>query len=306
MRRELTSLVLVLFLLLGGAAFSQERESLNWLLYEQGNASLALREFGQALQYYKLAISSAGIFPEAEMAIGDVYLAEGEFELAIGEYVKAYNQRKAFYIFESQYDALYKLAHLYEGQELYKLMEDRLTSIVADDKHFIETANSHLRTQIEKNYLEKGIDHVLVLYRFEDSFAAKAHSKLGWFYYRTGRFSQSMSNLLYSVIYGVSEVNAYLRERDVNYQFASLQDVLTAADKSNELRRFISEIELYKDLYYLAGATFADGYPQHSLALWGLLSGFGSSGEYQGLSRRQLKSPWVEPLIGATGKTEGG
>ena len=266
---------------------------------------MSMKEFGKALQYYKDAISAAGIFPEAEMAIGDVYFEEGEFDLALAQYQKAYNQRKGFYIFESQYDVLYKIARLYESQELYKLMEDRLNSIVGDDKHFAETITSRLRSQIEKNYLDKGLDHVLQLYRFDASFAVKAHSKLGWFYYRTGRFSQSMSHLLYSVIYAVSEINAYLRERDINYEFASLQYVLAAVEKSSDLQSFIGEVELYKDLYYLAGATFADGYPQHALDLWGLISRFTSAGTYQDLSRRQVMNPHIEPLLGSSAKPRG-
>ncbi len=283
----------------------QDRQSQNWILFEQGNASMAAKEFGRALQYYKDAISSAGIFPEAEMAIGDVYFEEGEFDLAASQYQKAYNQRKGFYISDSQYDVLYRMARLYESQELYKLMEDELTAVVADDRHFIETATSRMRTQIEKNYLEKGLDHVLLLYRFDSSFALKAHSRLGWFYYRTGRFSQSISHLLYSVIYEVSEINSYIRERDINYEFASLQDVLAAVEKSGELQAFAGEVELYKDLYYLAGSTFAAGYPQHALELWSLISRFASSGAYRELSRQQVRSPRIEPLLGSAGKSQG-
>lgn len=259
---------------------------------------MSVKEFGKALQYYKDAIAAAGIFPEAEMAIGDVYFEEGEFDLAANQYQKAYNERKGFYISNSQYDVLYKFARLYESQELYKLMEDALSSVVADDKHFTETETSHLRTQVNKNYLDKGLDHVLLLYRFEPSFAVRAHSKLGWFYYRTGRFSQSIGHLLYSVIYHVSEINAFLRERDINYEFSSLQDVLTAVEKSSELQRFANEVDFFKDLYYLAGSTFAAGYPQHAMDLWSLVSNYASAGTYQDLARRQVKSPRTEPLLG--------
>jgi len=298
-------LVAVLFSFLVCSVFSQDRQSQDWLLFEKGNASMSMKEFGKALQYYKDAIAAAGIFPEAEMAIGDVYFEEGEFDLSASQYQKAYNERNGFYISDSQYDVLYKLARLYESQELYKLMEDDLSAIVADDKHFAETATSRLRTQIDNNYLSKGLDHVLLLYRFEPSFAVRAHSKLGWFYYRTGRFSQSISHLLYSIIYDVSEINASLRERDINYEFSSLQEVLAAVEKSSELQRFASEVDFYKDLYYLAGSTFAAGYPQHALDLWSLVTRFASSGVYQDLSRRQFKSPRTEPLIGNGSKALG-
>jgi len=279
-------------------SFGATRESKSWLLYEQGNAAISRKEFGEALRLYKDAVATAGIFPEAELAIGDVYLEEGEFDLARNQYEKAYNQRKAFSIDDSKYDALYRLAHLYEGQELYKLMEDRLLTIVADDKHFAETPNSRLRTQVEKNYFDRGIDHVLLLYSFSDAFASNAHSKLGWFYYRTGRFSQSISHLLYSVVNCVGQITSFLQERDVDFQFSTLQGLLSAVQKSKELSDYAHGVELYRDLYYLAGATFAAGYPQHSIDIWKLLSGFESAGPWQGLSLKQVKSPWIEPLLG--------
>ena len=289
-------LVLCLFLT-APAIFSADQKTAYWLTYEQGNAAIAKKEFGQALQLYKEAVSQAGIFPEAEMAIGDVYLEEGEWELARRQYEKAYNERNAFYVPNSRYDVLYKLASLFESQELYNQMEDDLGLIIADDKSYAETATSRLRTQVEKNYFEKGIDRVLLLYTFEDTFAAAAHSKLGWFYYRTGRFSPSVSHLLYSVLYHVSQIKTYLEESDAEYQFSTLEELLASTQRSKELLDYATAVGLFKDLYYLAGAAYAVGYPQHSLMLWNLLSNIPSAGIYQDLSKKQAKSPWIEPLL---------
>jgi hypothetical protein len=279
--------------------------SRSWFVYEQGNASFARKEYGQALKFYKDAIGMAGIFPEAEMGLGDVYLAEGEFTIARVQYEKAYNLRNGFYIAETKYDLLYKLAHLFENQELYKLMEDRLGDITVDDKHFAESQNSQLRTQVEKNFLQKGLDHVLLLYGFNDAFAVNAHSKLGWFYYRTGRFSQAISHLLYSTIDRVGQINGYLRESDVDYQFSTLQDMLAAVAASPELARYVADSDLFKDLYYLAGATFANGYPAHAMTAWKLIAGQAGAGMYQELSRKQIRKPTIEPLLGSSagGKT---
>ncbi len=268
-----------------------------WLLYEQGNTAAAQKEYGVALEMYKSAIEGAGIFPEAEAAIGDVYLAEGEASLAQRQYEKAYNLRKSFYIPDQQYDILYKLANLFEIQQLYKDMEDSLSSIVLDDKRFQETPNQRLRTQLEKNYFDKGIDRVLVLYSFDDSFAAAAHSKLGWFYYRTGRFAQSVPQLLYSVIYRASEIERVRKERDVDFEFSTLSELLTAVNSDDELKAYATSTGLFKDLYYLAGSTFADGYPQHAAGLWKLLSSLPAAGQFRDLAARQLKKPFVEPLL---------
>jgi hypothetical protein len=268
-----------------------------WLIFEQGNTAASQKEYGRALQLYKAAIESAGIFPEAEAAIGDVYLEEGEAALAQRQYEKAYDLRKSFYIPDDQYAILYKLANLFELQQLYKRMEDSLSSIIADDKRFQETPNQRLRTQVEKNYLEKGLDRVIELYSFDDSFAAAAHSKLGWFYYRTGRFTQAVSQLLYSVVYRASQVEKYSRERDVEQEFASLGELLRIIDASQELKAYADSAGLFKDLYYLAGSTFAAGYPAHSSAIWKLLSASPAAGQYGALAARQLKKPFTEPLL---------
>lgn len=298
MRRVATCTILLAAALLWGQGFAQDKQPASWLLFEQGNALVARKEYGQALQQYKSAISSAGIFPEAEMAIGDVFKEEGELELAEKQYEKAYNLRNAFYISDSKYDVLYRLADLFKDQDLFKLMEDRLNAIVADDKHFQETPNFQQRTQIERLFLEKGLDRVLTLYAFDDTFATEAHSELGWFYYRTGRYALSVSHLLYSVVYRMSELKAYMKERDVDFEYSTIQDLLTGAGGSLDTSAYLERAGLFKDLYYLAGATFTSGYPQHSMTIWKIIANSAAAGTYRDLSRRQLKAPFVEPLLG--------
>jgi tetratricopeptide (TPR) repeat protein len=305
MRGKVALLTILAIMAISPALMAADTISRSWSIYEQGNAALARKEYGQALKFYKDAIDVAGIFPEAEMGLGDVYMAEGEFSIARSQYEKAYSNRNAFYIADAKYDVLYKLAHLFEEQELYKLMEDRLASIVSDDRHYSETPNSQMRTQVEKNYLSRGLDRTLTLYGFNDAFAMTAHSKLGWFYYRTGRFSQAISHLLYSTISRVSQINGYLREGDIDYQFSALNDALNSVELNPELKGYVVRSDLYKDLYYLAGATFANGYPGHALTLWRLIADQPGAGAYQEMSKKQLKKPSIEPLLGAIGPASG-
>ena len=299
MRATVILVLLVTLWLVGFPGFGQNQQRpASWLSFEEGNALVSQKEFGKALEKYKEAIASAGIFPEAEMAIGDVYQEEGELDLARKQYEKAYNMRSSFYIPDSKYDVLYKLARLFEDQDLFKLMEDRLNEIVADDKHFVETPTFQQKTQIERNFLEKGLDRVLMLYTFDDTFSTNAHSELGWFYYRTGRYSQAISHLLYAIIYRVSELKAYMQERDVEFQFSTLQDLLSASQQQRDASRYVTQEGLLKDLYYLAGSTFASGYPEHSRGIWKIIAESPMAGSYSNLSRRQLKAPFMEPLIG--------
>lgn len=191
------------------------------------------------------------------------------------------------------------MAHIYEGQSLYKQMEDSLSLIVQDDKRFVETETSRLRTQIEKNFFDKGLDRVLVLYNYSDTFSAPAHSRLGWFYYRTGRYAQAASQLLFSTIYRASSIEGYLAERDVDYQYSTLKDLVTAVEKSPDLQRYARDADLFRDLYYLAASTYVLGYPERAAEIWKTLAGTQISGTYQSLAQRQLKSPFTEPLLAA-------
>jgi len=284
----------------GSVAWSQEPaiKPAYWILYERANAMMAQREFGQALQLYKEAVSSAGIFPEAELGIGDVFFEEGEFDLARDQYEKAYNLRNAFTVPETQYQVLYRLSDLYQSREMYSRMEDALLKVVADDKRFSDPGSDKLKSQIEKNYREKGIDHMLFLYQFSVPFAEAAHSRLGLFYYRSGRYGQSVQQLLYAVLYRAAELNGALHDMDVDYQFQTLSDMLAAVGSHKELASFVSTSGLFADLYYLAGSSYASGLPTHAVEIWKIIASSKIAGTYASLSARQLKAPWTERLIG--------
>jgi tetratricopeptide (TPR) repeat protein len=275
-----------------------------WLLFDQGNAFMESKEYGSALVKYQEAIAKAGTFPEAEMAIGDIYREEGEADLAIRYYTKAYNLRNSFYIPETKYDCLYKLSRVFEEQKMYRQMEDSLMAIVMDDKGFNKPSTSHLRDQIESNYYNKGLDFILKLYRFDSFFPESAHSSLGWFYYKTGRFKQSVIHLLFSLICKTSQASGYMSSKDVDFQFTTIKEFLSTSSADKEISRYLENAEIYKDLYYLAGATFAEGYPQHASQIWKLLADFKAAGKYSELGRKQLKSPWIEPFLQITSQAK--
>jgi tetratricopeptide (TPR) repeat protein len=297
MKHPLVLLLVMLLLSISAPACFADKAASAWLLYEEGNALYEQREFGRALQRYKDAIALVGTLPEAEVGVGDVYREEGELDLALAQYQKALNHRNTLQVAETRYDIQYRVASLYRDQELYKLMEDTLLAIAADDPNWGKGSGSRLRAQVGALYYSKGMDQVLRLYRFADSFAARAHAELGWFYYRTGRFPQAVWHLLYAVIPAASEVARWHRERDVEWEFTSFESLLRAASGPRELQEYAQSSGLFRNTYYLACATWASMYPKLATSLWRLLGQLESAGEYAELSRRQLKAPWVEPYL---------
>jgi tetratricopeptide (TPR) repeat protein len=279
------------------SASAQTSSEPYWLLYEQGNAFYAQKEYGLALRKYQDAISGTSALPEAEMAIGDIYKQEGETELAVRQYEKAYNLRNYFTIPEDKYTVLYRIAAVAEEQLDYRKMEESLLLIVNDDMSFNEPATSRIKEQIESNYYGKGLDYVLKLYRLTYRFAESAHAKLGWFYYKTGLFTKSALHLLYAVTYTISEASNSIASKDVDFQFTTLKDFLQVSRPDKDVTSFIQDSGLWNDLYYLAGSTFKAGYPSHAQFIWTLLSQIPSAGKFVDLSKRQLKTPWIEPYL---------
>jgi tetratricopeptide (TPR) repeat protein len=265
-----------------------------WLLYEQGKAWASQGEFGRALQYYKEAILAAGVMPEAEAAIGDVYREEGEFKLAEQQYARAFNLKNALLIPESKYNILYRWASLYEDQELYSLMESKLLLIVKDDRW---NTSEQLPVQVERNFVEKGLDHVLALYRFDSRFAVSAHSRLGWFYYRTGRYPQSVRHLLYAVILQVSEVADFLKQKDPDTVVSGLASFFSSVLRDPEASSWLETSSFVPDLYYLSGSAWELGHPLRAQPTWKILSTVKEAGKYAELSKRQLVKPFRELFL---------
>lgn len=274
-----------------------------WLLYEQGRKWSSQGELGKALQSYRNAILAAGVMPEAEAAIGDIYRAEGEFQLAVRQYERAYNLRNALRIPAEQYDILYRWASLYEDQEMYEPMERKLLLIVAGDTYH---RGEQLPIQVERNYIDKGLDHVLVLYRFDSYFAIAAHSRLGWFYYRTGRYLQAVRHLLYAVILQVSDVADFLKQRDAAAAITSLDGFLAQVVRYRESRSWLEGASLPSDLYYLSAAAWELGHPVRAQSVWKTLANLKEAGKYSDLSRRQLLKPFREPFLEPTFRLDTG
>jgi tetratricopeptide (TPR) repeat protein len=290
------ALALVLLLCFTPCAAAQSSAPY-WLLYEEGKTLASKKEYGEALVKFRQAIAVVGTFPEAEIAIGDIYKVEGEVGLSIKQYEKAYNLRNSLTIPEEKYEISYKLAGIFEEQQQYRDMESRLLEIIAEDKAYNPPKTSRLREQVVANFWKSDIDGVLKLYRFEQLFPARAHSKLGWFYYKTGRFDPAVEHLLYAASEKMKPALDAAMEADPEYQFTTLDDFLMRASSIASIKTYLEESALFADLYYLAGCAFQTGKPEHGVRLWKSISVVSFAGRFQIMSQRQLKSPWMEPYL---------
>jgi len=274
-----------------------------WILYEQGKARQEDRdrpEPGEALYLYRQAIERAGPFPEAEMAIGEIYFREGALALAEEQFKKALASSPAFLIPEQTYLVRYRLADLYELQERYGDMERELLAIVVDQPQYGERSPRQLTDVILSTYLLRGLDQVFTLYRMNDStFATAAHAKLGWMTYRNGRYDPSITHSLFALDIVVTEAVREIRRAVPDFAYSSLEEFARAAFGRPAVRTYLLESAFSEMLYYLATATHAGGRTLRAREIWRAIATFDPAlaGRYAELSRRQLREPWVDPYL---------
>ena len=309
MRFRFPTISLAVFLILAPSLLPAQKNNFieAWFLYEQGKAKLEDRdgpELGEALLFFQEAIDKrGGTFPEAEMAIGDIYFREGAFALAKRQYGKAYELRTGMEIAEEKYTILYRLANLHEIQELYADMEINLHQVLEDQPYFVGDQFQKFQDAFLSTYYDKGLDHLFKLYRMDGvAFAVPAHAGLGWFYYRTGRPS-AILHCLFALDIIITEAVKELRRIDPEFVLTTVQAFLDASLERENIREYLVASEFFKTLYYLATSTYAASLPSLAESVWQILATYPlesvgtSATTYAELSRRQLESPWLDPYI---------
>jgi tetratricopeptide (TPR) repeat protein len=298
----------LLLLLALAAGLQAQPQAAPWILLEEARALIDDREnpdMGEALRLLRQAIEQQTLFPEAELAIGEIYLREGALQPAEAQFEKVLRKEYSdlLRVPEDRYRVLYLLAGIQETQGRYADMQKSLEQVLQGQPEYASRDQQRFRDAFLRSYLDRGLDRTLKLYRLEDSgFALAAHAKLGWFDYRTGRYEPaSILHSLFALTTVVTEAMLELRRVDPNYEYESLEGFLRAGSRREAVRLYLAESGFFRIAYYLAAATYQAGHAAQARRLWRVLAEGGwepaLAGEYPGLARRQLASPSAEPLL---------
>jgi tetratricopeptide (TPR) repeat protein len=287
------------------AAIEQAFGDDSWLLLEKGRIAMERGEPGQAMDLFLQArdVAAREVFPEVDVAIGDVWMAEGELAQAERVYLRALDGLRIapnLLIYQEVDYTAYavtirlRLAELYRLRENYGKMEEQYEAIVGMDSEF---NTGTLADRVVSNYLEAGLNRVLTLYRLGSVQTAKAHQELGWLYYRTGLEEKAIPHAVFAVMSILSAAIQELRTVDPTYTFVSAETTLQDGYRRPNVRAFFQESGVWRAMYYLAAATYARNVPSRAREIWGIMQRSANAGEYGDLSARQLAAPWVEPAL---------
>jgi tetratricopeptide (TPR) repeat protein len=281
------------------------------------DAGLALREL-----YYRLpreslqdsaqqALMELGKFkdyPEAEYWIGETYRLEGELSLALTQYQKALALSSQLEDTNFELDLLYKIADIHRIRQEYKQMEETLLRIVAgntvhgDPWDPLWSGNAGSSGQFAKNSMARTLENngpgrFLIMYRYNNGPVEKAHRLLGFYYYAVSRYDRAANHLMFAFLIQNTILIEEVQQSRYDFAFESLEALVDAMARRDDLIGFIDQVEYYRCAYYLGSALYGIGRETPARDLWTFLSGRDRIGEWRGRAITQLQRPFLEPAI---------
>jgi tetratricopeptide (TPR) repeat protein len=264
-----------------------------------GNSALrALEELGKFKEY-----------PEAEYWIGEVYRVEGEPGLALGQYKRALDRSALLEDPGLELEFLYKTADLYRIRQEYRRMEETLLAIVNGidargrpwDLLWSGNAGSSgrfVRNSMGRTLENSGPGRFLVMYRYNNGPVEKAHRLLGFYYYASSRYNLAEEHLMFAFLIQNSILIEELQRDRYDFVFESLESLVDALGRREDLADFMARTEYYRCAYYLGSALYGVGRGNPARDLWAFLGSREGIGEWRGRALAQLQRPSLEAPAG--------
>jgi Tetratricopeptide repeat len=268
-----------------------------WLLLDKGKNAFRDKKFGTALEFFRASIERGGETPEADMWIGRVFEEEGELDLAEDQYNRALANKGQFLIPDESVEILYDLARIYDNTNSWGKYEVTLKRIVTMDTQFTSATDEGTRQAMVRILENDGLDKLLLLYRLDDKKTQDAHSQLGTFDYRTGRYQDAILNLMFSALTIFSSVMERYASENPDWEFTSAADLFAQAKSNPDVSRYLAGSGVFHDLYYLANALYANGKPIRATAIWRLIVQWSPHDTWYRQAVGQIRNPTIEPLL---------
>jgi tetratricopeptide (TPR) repeat protein len=236
------------------------------LVGEEGGLS----RIGDSLAELKKAAADFSKYPEAEFALGKLYLAEGEARLAELQMLKARDMSASLLQPEDRFDMLESLAELYKARGDLNDYEAALREI-ADSSDLFATKDEYYRNSMERILGNRGFDTFMKLFRVEQGYPIGAYTKLGELYLDAGR--------PIATLYLAAAANACLT-RDISeirvdepgYEYSGLVDLASRIVANRDMATYAIQAHLWKNLVLLGESLTTSGDRDTARELWTIVA----------------------------------
>lgn len=234
-------------------------------------------------------------YPEAEYQAGRVLAAEGEYALALKRFRSALGKGQLLQSDEERRLIQYAEAELYAAMGDHALEEATLLDILGADNQYTSFSDPFIRQSLLKNAShEKGLDHVLTLYRYPAPGFFEAHEQLYQLYIQSRRWDRARDHALFATLIASTTLLEELSWRNAEWQFAGLEDACARAQSDWALNDFLESSSLYKGLYWLGVSSWYSDQRDLARWAWHFLSSSVAAGEWRQRAIRQLSEPFED------------
>lgn len=257
-------------------------------------------------------LASLKEYPEADHWIGEIYMVEGELNLALNQYQKVHENRNLLANPGFAIELLYRIATIRRTRQEYNEMERVLLSILYADKMWYgrtlehdpmitrpldNEGDSFIKQSMTRTLEGSGLNRLIVQYRYNKTEFENAHRLLGFYYYQSGRYSQAQEHLMFAFLIQNSVILDELKRIRYNYEFSTLENISEEINWNRVLSDYAEKKEYYKTAYYLAASLYANGKGTSARGIWSFVASQGRAGEWQTRSATQLRNPHIEKAL---------
>jgi tetratricopeptide (TPR) repeat protein len=259
--------------------------ALNELYYRMGRAGL-YNSAQTALEYLDRLKS----YPEADYWIGETYRLMGENEIALRQFNAALlavdrMENPAFAV-----EIRYRIADIERLRQRYGEMEHQLLTILERDTLWIEDDSNFVREAMARTIENSDINRFLQMYRHKNAETEKAHRLLGLHFYDSGQYEKALPHLTFAFLIQNTTIIDEIIAEQFDFRFTNLENMMEAIARRREVKNYVTEVDFYKTVFYLAAALHASGHTDPARELWAFLSARDEAGEWQRRARSQNSS----------------
>ncbi|MDR0513299.1 MAG: hypothetical protein LBG93_09430 [Treponema sp.] len=240
-------------------------------------------------------------FPEAEFWMGEAFMAEGEWHLALVQFERAWHYRELLETPGFELKILFRITDIHRMRQEYAAMEARALEVITQAGVNLPPqdnlwASMLLRAAMVNLLENEGVNRFLSLYRDGNIAAEPAHRLLGSFFHVTRRDFPALEHLMFAFLIQNTVIIDYVIRRQFDFAFTTLEDLMSVALTRPALVAFMEEVEYFRIAFYFATALHATGRTAPALEVWNFLANSDHSGIW-GVRARLTALPVLEPAI---------
>ncbi|MCQ2981385.1 MAG: hypothetical protein MJ178_01360 [Treponemataceae bacterium] len=251
--------------------------------------ALLLRDadyFNNSITEIKKYYINRSVYPEAEYLLGQIYQAEGEFDVARDFYFQALDHSYALDVPAEKIDIYYTTAYLAELMNDDNLYEVMLLNI-------LDTNSWYTQGDGLSPYLEAAMDNALHqetatkffrLYRANHPQSLNAAIQLSSFYYEKGLIDKAYACATVSALMTFTRLYEVLTNRKQLFEFKDLHQFFTAAIRYSDITEWMNTQRAWQGLYTFACICADKGNPALAGEIFSMLAEICTDSEIRKLS----------------------